>query len=65
MMSVKMISTNDKGAMITEKHSSPTVFNCEFFEISSILLLYVLFSFNFLLKLFNLLQNIQVLQISK
>lgn len=43
-MSVKMmIGTNDKGAMITEKHSSLTVFNCEFLEIGSMLLLFVLY----------------------
>lgn len=43
-MSVKMMAgTNDKGAMTTKKHSWPTMFNCEFFEISSTLFLFVLF----------------------
>lgn len=43
MMFIKMMTgTSDKGAMITKKHSSPTLFNGEFFEISSILLLLVL-----------------------
>lgn len=43
MMFIKMMTgTSDKGAMITKKHSSPAVFNGEFFEISSILLLFVL-----------------------
>lgn len=44
MMSVKMMTgTNDKGAMIMKKHSSTAVFDCEFFEIGSILLPFVFY----------------------